>query len=163
MKLRNLELKDAPLMIEWMHDKTVVEKLRGDFVEKKIDDCMKFIRDSQNMNDDIHLAIVSDEDEYMGTVSLKNINIKSKSAEFAIVVRKSAMGRGYAWFGMSAILKKAFKEYGLEKVYWCVSKENDRAIRFYDKHSFQKIEKVPRDIIIRYQDMDDLKWYASFK
>lgn len=34
MRLRNLELKDAPFMLEWMHDESVVENLRGRFSEK---------------------------------------------------------------------------------------------------------------------------------
>lgn len=36
MRLRDLELKDAPFMLEWMHDENVVEKLRGKFKEKTI-------------------------------------------------------------------------------------------------------------------------------
>ena len=36
MKLRKLELKDAPLMLEWMHDETVVEDLHTDFASKTI-------------------------------------------------------------------------------------------------------------------------------
>ena len=33
-----------------------------------------YILNSNNKSDNIHLAIVSDEDEYMGTVSLKSID-----------------------------------------------------------------------------------------
>ena len=36
MRLRNLELKDATLMLEWMHDENVVGKLKGDFLEKTL-------------------------------------------------------------------------------------------------------------------------------
>ena len=74
MRLRNLELKDAPLMLEWMHDKSVVGKLKGNFQEKTLTDAEYFILNSNNKSDNIHLAIVSDEDEYMGTVSLKSID-----------------------------------------------------------------------------------------
>lgn len=120
MRLRDLELKDAPLMLEWMHDQSVVENLRGRFAEKTIEDCEAFIKASDNKEHDIHLAIVSDEDEYMGTVSLKSIDRDNDSAEFAITVRKSAMGRGYSWYGMEGIIRLAFEKYGLENIYWCV-------------------------------------------
>ena len=73
MRLRNLELKDAPLMLEWMHDESVVGKLKGNFIEKTLADAESFIVASANKDKNIHLAIVSDEDEYMGTVSLKNV------------------------------------------------------------------------------------------
>ena len=134
MYLRKLQLSDAPLMLAWMHDQNVTEHLRADFTSKTIEDAEHFITESQkefddNQSDvrgDIHLAIATDEDEYMGTVSLRNI--ANGSAEFAITVRAEAMGRGYSWFGMESILEKAFNEYGLESVYWCVSRDNARAL-----------------------------------
>ena len=44
MKLRKLEEKDAPLMLEWMHDDSVVHNLATDFSKKTLDDCKKFIK-----------------------------------------------------------------------------------------------------------------------
>lgn len=163
MRLRDLELKDAPLMLEWMHDEDVVGKLRGNFLKKTIDDCNSFILASSDKEHDIHLAIVSDEDEYMGTVSLKNIDHTSLSAEFGISVRKSAMGRGYSWYGMEEIIRRAFNEYGLENVYWCVSRANERAVRFYDKHNFHVALDISDEILARYKDVDNLKWYSVLK
>lgn len=163
MKLRNLELKDAPLMLEWMHDESVVGNLRGNFASKTIEDCSNFIKASENKENDIHLAIVSDEDEYMGTVSLKSIDRNNNSAEFAITVRKAAMGRGYSWYGMEEIIRLAFEEYALESVYWCVSRSNERAVRFYDKHNFHEAVDISENIIRRYEGMNDLKWYSALK
>ena len=78
----------------------------------------------------------------MGTVSLKHI--EDGSAEFAITVRAEAMGKGYSWFGMESIIEKAFNEYDLESVYWCVSRDNERAVRFYDKHNFHEALDIPK-------------------
>lgn len=163
MNLRELEIKDAPYMLEWMHDDSVVKNLRGKFSSKTIEDAKKFIIDSQSLKHDIHLAIVSDEDEYMGTVSLKNIDNNSKSAEFAITVRSSAMGKGYSWYGMDGIIKRAFRDYGLENVYWCVDKNNTRAVRFYDKHNFHEALDIPIEVLNRYKEMNNLKWYSILK
>ena len=163
MKLRDLKLKDAALMLEWMHDEDVVSKLRGNFKEKTIEDAETFIRNSKNREHNIHLAIVTDEDEYMGTVSLNYIDRNNNSAEFAIAVRKSAMGKGYSWYGMEEIIRKAFEEYNLECVYWCVSKKNDRAIRFYDKHNFHETLDISLQILERYCEEDNLKWYSVLK
>lgn len=163
MKLRNLEIKDAPLMLEWMHEAEVVKNLRGNFSEKTLEDAEKFIEESKDKRFNIHLAITSDKDEYMGTVSLKNIDTYTQSAEFAITVRDIAMGRGYSWFGMEEIIKKAFNEYGLKTVYWCVSKKNYRAVRFYDKHNFHETLDISEDILNRYEGVGDLKWYSVLK
>lgn len=163
MRLRDLELKDARFMLEWMHDESVVEKLRGDFKSKTIADAEAFILASADKSENIHLAVVSDEDEYMGTVSLKCIDRENDSAEFAITVRQSAMGRGYAWYAMEEIIRKAFEEYGLKSVYWCVSKNNDRAVRFYDKHNFHEAIDISPSILERYHGIHDLKWYSVLK
>lgn len=160
MRLRELKQEDAPLMLAWMHDESVVSDLRGNFAAKTIDDCRAFIANSIT-EENIHLAIASDTDEYMGTVSLKNI--ENGSAEFAITVRAEAMGRGYSWFGMEEIIKKAFNELGLESVYWCVSRDNTRAVRFYDKHNFHEALDIPQKVLERYRDVDNLKWYSVLK
>ena len=161
MHLRKLELKDAPLMLSWMHDDSVTVKLRTNFASKTIYDCEAFIRSSWEEGESLHYAIASDEDEYMGTVSLKHI--EEASAEFAITVRAEAMGRGYSWFGMEEIIKKAFDELGLDSVYWCVSRDNIRAVRFYDKHNFHEVVDIPTKVLNRYEGIENLKWYSVLK
>ena len=64
MRLRDLEQKDAPYMLEWMHDGEVTGHMRGNFSEKTMDDAIAFIENSKS-NDSINLAIVSDDDEYI--------------------------------------------------------------------------------------------------
>lgn len=139
MNVRKLELKDAPLMLEWMHDKSVVEDLHENFGDKTIEDCKKFILKSREDETNIHLAIVDDMDIYMGTVSLKHIDMYRKQAEFAIAMRSCAMGSGMAQRAMDEILRKGFKEMGLKRIYWCVSKNNRRARRFYEKAGYEEI------------------------
>ena len=163
MYLRNLEIKDAPLMLDWMHDDSVVHNLHTNFASKTIEDCESFIRASQDMSETMNLAIASDTDEYMGTVSLKHIDRDAGNAEFAITVRKESMGHGYSWFGMEAIINKAFNELGLESVYWCVSRDNARACRFYDKHNFHEALDISKDILDRYEGVENLKWYSVLK
>ena len=161
MNLRKLELRDAPLMLAWMHDKSVTEKLHANFASKTMEDAENFIKSSWDDKDNLHLAIASDTDEYMGTVSLKHI--EDGNAEFAITVRSEAMGKGYSWFGMESIIEKAFAELNLESVYWCVSRENPRAVRFYDKHNFHEVLDVPEKALKRYNGMNNLKWYSVLK
>ena len=160
MYLRRLELKDAPLMLAWMHDKSVVCNLSTDFASKTLGDCENFINSAKDMSLNAHFAIVTTDDEYMGTVSLKHIDRKNLSAEFAITVRKEAMGRGYSWFGMKTIIEKAFSTFGLKNIYWCVSRKNERAVRFYDKHNFHEALDIPSEARERYADRMDLKWYS---
>ena len=161
MQLRPLKLLDAPLMFEWMQDRNITDMILTDFESKTINDAESFIKSSWSDKVNLHLAISSDTDEYMGTVSLKHI--RGSSAEFAITVRAEAMSKGYAWFGMESILEKAFNELGLECVYWCVSRNNSRALRFYDKHNFHETFDIPKKILKHYKGIDNLKWYSVLK
>ena len=77
--LRKLQLKDVPLMLEWMHDEEAKHIFQNNFAE--IDDvaAKKFVEDSFR-EDQQHFAIVDDQDdEYLGTISLKNIDLKNKN------------------------------------------------------------------------------------
>lgn len=139
MKLRKLELKDASLMLEWMHDESVVENLAANFAAKKIEDCEAFIKASLVDTENLNLAIADDNDEYMGTVSLKHIDRDYGCAEFAIAIRTVAMGKGFSKYAMAEIIRIAHEEMGLKRVYWYVSEKNLRAVRFYDKNGYKRI------------------------
>lgn len=163
MKLRKLELKDAEAMLEWMHSKNVVEMLAQNFEDKTIEDCKQFIK---NANEDestfLHRAICNDEDEYLGTISLKHINMQDRNAEYAISMREKAMGTGASMYGTKEILKYAFDELHLEKVYLNVISENVRAKKFYAKAGFQYEGTAKKHIMIQGK-LRDLEWYAFYK
>lgn len=163
MELRKLEIRDAALMLEWMHDDTVVHNLKTDFFSKTLDDCCAFILDSQNSLNNVHLAIVDENDEYMGTVSLKDIH--DGFAEFAITIRNSAMGKGYSKYSMSEIIKIGIVVLNLNTIYWCVSPENARAVRFYDKNGYKRIVPNLLPISDAYSEREilNLIWYAVTK
>lgn len=139
MNLRKLQLKDARLMLEWMQNRAVVEDLQADFGNKTIADCNAFITKSWSDRENFHLAIVDDTDTYMGTVSLKNIQKDRKQAEFAIAVRLCAMGTGISKYAMEEIIRKGFEELDLERIYWYVSSNNKRALRFYEKNGYRRM------------------------
>ena len=138
-KLRKLKQSDAPLMLEWMHDEDVVHFMKADFQHKTLNDCERFIKSAQEDTKNIHLAATDDNDTYLGTVSLKNID--NESAEFAITMRKTAMGKGCAAEAMKQIIDKGFNELGLEYIYWYVRPENKRAVRFYDKNGYRPVKQ----------------------
>lgn len=138
MRLRKLNTKDAPFMLEWMHDESVVEDLQGNFREKTLEDCQAFIVAAEDASANLHMAVTDETDTYMGTVSLKHI--EDGSAEFAITIRSCAMGKGYSAYAMEQILGLGFEQLGLNAIYWCVSGENKRAVRFYDKHGYPRMD-----------------------
>ena len=165
--LRKLEKKDAPLMLEWMHDPSVVENLNRNFGNMTIEDCERFIESSaKDEVKNLHLAITddNDDDEYLGTVSLKNID--KNAAEFAITIRTSAMGRGISRDAMKEIIRIGYEVLGLDIIYWYVSEKNLRAVKFYDKNGYKRIsvsELEARGIKLEDSERQraDLIWYKA--
>ncbi len=147
-------------MLEWMHDQSVVSHLGTDFSKKTLENCLGFIAASLQDEGNLHLAIADEDDTYMGTVSLKHIDRQQKNAEFAITVRAAAMGRGFSHFGMDRILHMGIEELGLQEIYWCVSPKNARAVRFYDKHGYLRVDAVPQQIGCNYPEDMELIWYV---
>lgn len=164
MKLRQLEGKDAEFMLEWMHDDFVVKNLKTNFTNKTLMDCKKFIADSHDDSKNLHMAIVNEADEYLGTVSLKHID-DIHYAEFAITVRKKAMGHGFSKFALNEILRIGFENYGLNCIYWCVDKMNLRAIKFYDKNRYPRVphEDIKTALIYTDEQINSYIWYAVTK
>lgn len=165
MKLRKLQLKDAPLMLEWMHDEAIIAGLqREKFIDKTLQDCESFIKESLSNKSNLHMAIVDDEDIYMGTVSLKNIT--NNDAEFAITVRSAAQGKGFAQFGMKEIIRIGHEDMNLKSIYWCVRKDNLRAIRFYDKNNYTRVNVLPTSMfggggVYTSKQLCNLYWYEG--
>ena len=135
IRLRPLESKDAASMLEWMLDDQVTQYLNLKEEQKNLDSVLNYIKNSQNDANNKHLAIVDENDEYFGTVSLKNINSVDKHAEFAIVLSLKSQGKGYGKEAMKAILEEAIS-LGLHKVYLNVLQSNTIAKHFYEKCGF---------------------------
>lgn len=161
MRLRFLEYKDIPYMLEWMKDAEINEFLAKDFSNFDEDSQKKFIDNSHNEKD-ITFAIVLDDDEYLGSISLKNIDYDNKSAEYAICLRKKSIGKNIAMEATNKILKYAFEELNLNRVYLNVLTDNIRANKFYQKFGFIYEGETKESINIR-GTLKDLKWYRILK
>lgn len=160
MKLRTLEEQDAEAMLAWMHDESVVRYMGTDFASKTLQDCRAFIASAGDTEKNLHMAVADDQDRYMGTVSLKEIDRGKACAEFAITMCKESMGKGYAAFAMREILRIGMEELQLDYIYWYVSKKNERAVRFYDKNGYQRMDH-PEDLLGHNDrtDSEDFLWY----
>lgn len=165
VRLRKLESKDCDGMIEWMQDEEIRHSFRKNMGDRTRDDALAFITDARNVlldGRDMHYAVVNDSDEYMGTISLKAINKKDRNAEYAIGLRKKFWGKGVAQKATRELMKIAFQELQLEKVYLNVLSDNDRAIRLYEKCGFV-LEGEFRNHLYLDGQYQNLRWYALLK
>lgn len=165
IKLRALEPKDAPYMLEWMHDPDIQKGFKRNMLDASMDDVITFINEYSNIPEKIisgmslHYALVEESDEYLGTASLKNIDIMNGTAEYAITTRKIAQGGGKAYNATMMMLKKAFSDLGLRRVYLSVYSNNYSAINLYEKCGFIFEGEFRKHFVINGQYVD-WKWYG---
>lgn len=160
--LRKLQKKDADLMLEWMNDPDINQFFSFAGKQTTKVSVLEFIAEAQDFSEDRHYAVQDEFGEYLGTISLKNIDVKNKNAEYAICLRKKCIGTGVAKDATLELLKIAFEELALEKVYLNVFADNIRAIKFYKKIGFVH-EGTSKKHRYRAGRLVDLEWFAIFK
>ncbi len=163
--IRKLEMRDADGMLEWMQDTSVNCFFRFDAGQMNFAEVSEFISNADKEareNHCHHWAVVNESDEYMGTISLKKVDEKAGTAEYAISMRKVAQGGGYAKRATAQVLKIAFEDWKLNRVYLNVLSDNVRAIRFYEKCGFVFEGEFREHICVR-GERKSLKWYAMLK
>lgn len=158
MVIRKLCQKDAPYMLEWMHDENINKNFRSDFSQMTLEKAGQFIDNSFNDSNQ-NFAIVDSNDEYMGTISLKNIDYDNRNAEYAIVSRTVAHGTGITFAATKELIDYAFKELKLHKVYLNVLEENIRANKFYQKCGFE-FEGTSKECLFLNNSYHNLNWYS---
>ena len=160
--LRPLEPKDAPFMLEWMTDPEITRFFRFDASKVTLESCLAYIDHANTQTGAVHFAIANEADEYLGTISLKEIDRENKQAEYAVSTRKKAHGTGAALQATRLILRYAFEELGLERVYLNVLAENGRANAFYRKAGFRFVREEPGALELR-GERKALNWYEITK
>lgn len=166
--LRELRSQDAYLMLKCLHDPDIQKSFRKRMSDYTLDDCITFIRNSHISNNlttgiSLHFAIVDTPgNEYLGTVSLKNLDLENSTAEYAILTRKEVHGRGIAFEATKRILEKAFYEFGLRRVYLCVYSNNSDALKLYEKCGFQFEGSFRKHFVIAGEYVDWL-WYGILR
>lgn len=162
MQLRKLQSKDAPFIVEWMQDSKVNRFFRFNPKAVSLQTVLSFIESAQDTSLHMHLACVNDSDEYLGTISLKNIDTQNKTGEYAISFHPKSQGTGAARWATQEIIRKAFTECMLERVYLDVLEENSHAYHFYEKQGFV-YEGTLRNHLIINGEHKSLRLYALLK
>lgn len=165
--LREIKEEDAILMLEWMHDKSIQKAFRKDMSRLTYEDAVGFCKEATIPHEiyggeDIHWAIADDNDEYLGTISLKNLDVLNKTAEYAICLRRKAHGKGIAQIATQKVLREAFYTYGLNRVYLNVLESNVKAISLYQRSGFL-YEGTSREHLFIDNKFVNLQWYGILK
>lgn len=165
MQLRQLYIEDAERMLEWMHDPTINCNFRFDAAKYTLEHAENFIKQANadySIGKAYHWAITDNGQEYLGTISLKDVDLENKNAEYAICLRKCAIGRGMAYQATMAVLEFAFLTLNLNRVFLNVLADNQKAIRLYERCGFRFEGEWKEHLYLRGK-YHSLRWYGIQK
>lgn len=148
-----------------MEDAEIQKNFRFKSEDVKKEDALRFIEVAETEpieGKDIHYAIADEHDEYLGTISLKDVDLVARKAEFAISLRRKAQGIGVGTAATKMLLEMAFNKFELERVYLNVLSDNEKAIHLYEKCGFIYEGEFRKHLFLR-GEYKSLKWYSILK
>ena len=163
-KLRELERSDIPMLNKWRNQPELIRLLGAPF--RYINDEVDYAWFDNYMcsrNTCVRCAILNDEDEFIGLVSLTNIDMLNQSAEFHIMIgSKESHHKGAGTYATKKILEHAFYNLNIQRVELTVLNNNTIAIDFYEKIGFVK-EGTKRQAVYKNGEFTDMHVYSILK
>jgi len=137
--LRALELSDLERTRKWHNDGELYDLLVSPFRHVSQAAEEEWIRQKAAYSQtEIQLAICLKEGhQHIGNIHLRDIDWVSRRAEVGIFIGEAEQrSNGYGQQSLRLILRHAFRDLGLHRVYLTVLEDNQRAIRTYEKCGF---------------------------
>ena len=144
VRLRALDTSDAEVIWPWYHDHEF-SQLDGWRYPSSLSQKADWIRTvNQPGYGNLFLGIETETGLLIGLVSLKRAVPEDRSAEFGIAIERGHWEKGYGTDATRTILRFAFGEMNLHRVWLGVSDYNPRAQHVYEKCGF-KVEGRQRE------------------
>lgn len=135
INLRPLELNDIPLIVEWKNDREI-SNLTGSYTpttELKEEAMFQVEQESNNT----YRFIIEDEEEYIGYCGITGINWHSRRAELFIrIAEKDKWKKGIGKEATNLLIKFAFNDLNLNKIFLTCFTDNTNALNLYKKFNF---------------------------
>jgi RimJ/RimL family protein N-acetyltransferase len=138
VRLRGFEKSDADAMLRWASDEDVV-RWHGppDWPASRAQQERYVERVTAADSADKAFAIETLDGALVGDCGLRNIDWKSRKAEFFITIgEKQFWDKGFGGDTLKLIVRLAFDKMNLNRVWLTVLVDNPRAVRCYEKCGF---------------------------
>jgi diamine N-acetyltransferase len=156
--LRELAREDIPVVNRWRQDRELVDGLGAParYISEDVDQAW-FEDYLRRRGTDVRCAILLDgAAEPVGLVSLTGVDPVHRRAEFHLLVgRRDLHGRGVGTEATLQMLRHAFQDLNLHRVFLSVLAHNAAAIRVYEKAGFVR-EGVAREAAYKNGRYDDM-------
>lgn len=139
--LRPLSLEDVSgNYVNWFNDSEVCKYNSHHVFPYTPDAAREYVQKIQTSRTDLVLAIVAkDTNQHIGNISLQQINLLSRNAEYAIIIgERSYWGKGIAKEASQLIIEHGFATLNLHRIYCGTSVENEPMQRLASALGFVK-------------------------
>ena len=163
-KLRELEKKDIPAINSWRNNPELIANLGAPYrYINSIVDEKWFDAYMNNRNTQVRCAILDENDDIIGLVSLVSIDYMKQSGTFHIMIgHGNNQGKGAGTFATKEMLNHAFDNLNLHRIELSVLTDNFRAIHMYEKVGFIK-EGTKRQCNFKQGKFVDMYMYAILR
>ena len=136
--LRALTLSDLDRVLGWHNNPELYATLGGHYRYVSREAESEWFRRRLEARDEVNLAICRAEgQEHIGNIYLRNIDWVHRNAELHIfLAEEKHRGRGYGSAAVRLLVKYAFEDLGLMRVYLHTLARNSAAIKSYRKCGF---------------------------
>ena len=158
IRLREMEAADTPDIVRWRNSDAV----RLNFIDQRLfteESHMNWLNNVVKPGKAKQFIIsVKEGDAYLpvGSVYLRDIDYTHKKAEYGIFIGEdAARGKGVGSRVASMMVRHAFEEMKLHRVFLRVYADNAAAIRSYEKAGFDKEALLRDDVFVngKYRDI----------
>ena len=155
--LREYRTEDLSALRAWVNDGETTKYLAGAYRRPQTwEQTEEWLERRLNGDAGGEGYVIADKEtgKYLGQIDLMMIDPIARKAEVAIVLMKSAQGKGYAKESIRLLLAYAFHTMNLNRVWLKCAEENTPAVKCYEKSGFKKEGILRNDLFIdgKYQN-----------
>ncbi|MDN7226437.1 GNAT family protein [Planococcus sp. N064] len=147
--IKPLDLEDRKMLLKWNRDVELKSLIGGVFSASELEHHKWFESKCFSHSEKMWMIYNTEKNFSIGAVGLKNIDLINRNAEFYIYIgEKEFLGKNIGTLITKKVLKLAFLNLNLHKVYLQVFSNNPRAITSYEKVGFVKEGCLKESIFI---------------
>lgn len=136
--LKAIGSDDFERLFKWHNDAALYTTLGGHFRYVSRDSETEWLRRRIDARDEVNLAIcLREPPAHIGNIYLRSIDWVARNAELhTFIAEQEYRGKGYGSTAVRLVMKHAFKDLGLLRLYLYVLANNAAAIATYEKCGF---------------------------
>ncbi len=138
--LRAFELDDHVKIHQWRQDREIIRNFGGVPLFSSSLNEKKWVEDKIFDKDNVSCAIcLKETNEFIGCIFLNDIDYHNRSGHVPVFIgKKEYWGKGYAAEARILMLKYAFFERGLNRIWARVLEDNQGALKMHNKTGYKQ-------------------------